>query len=119
MHWPEIFRKEDYEIVMIYFCLDSVNEAKKRVQIRFQNGGHFVPDHEVEERFYLGYQNLNEYINDFDRIYLLDSSTYNEAPRFITSIINGKIETLNNYPEFMKLLVPSATRLVEQFSKLD
>lgn len=52
MHWPEKFRSNGYEINMIYFCLNSVDEAKKRVQIRYENGGHYVPDNEVEERFY-------------------------------------------------------------------
>jgi predicted ABC-type ATPase len=53
MHWPEKFKNFGYEINMIYFCLDSVAEAKRRVQIRYENGGHYVPDYEVEERFYL------------------------------------------------------------------
>lgn len=36
MHWPEKFRSNGYEINMIYFCLNSIDEAKKRVQIRYE-----------------------------------------------------------------------------------
>jgi len=91
---------------MIYFCLDSVLEAKKRVHIRYENGGHFVPDHEVEERFSLGYKNLNNHFGEFDNIHLFDSSSYNVAPTHMLSISAGKINALSQCPEFIKALLP-------------
>lgn len=43
LHWPEIFKQANYRIELAFFCLDSIEKAKKRVQIRVENGGHFVP----------------------------------------------------------------------------
>ncbi|WP_225587127.1 zeta toxin family protein [Algoriphagus sp. Y33] len=47
LHWPLIFKAKGYAVNMIYFCLNSVEEAQKRVAIRVENGGHFVPDSEI------------------------------------------------------------------------
>jgi predicted ABC-type ATPase len=111
MHWPEKFRSNGYEINMIYFCLNSVDEAKKRVQIRYENGGHYVPDNEVEERFYLGYKYLDEHFTDFDHVHLLDSSFYDSEPCHIASLISGKVESITKYPEYLIDLLPKITTL--------
>ncbi|GGF42609.1 hypothetical protein [Echinicola rosea] len=58
LNWPVVFKKNQYEVNMIYFCLDSIAEAKKRVAIRVENNGHYVPDFEIEKRFREGYANL-------------------------------------------------------------
>jgi len=41
---PGILSKNGYKLHLIYLCLDSIEEAKRRVAIRVQNGGHFVPE---------------------------------------------------------------------------
>lgn len=112
MHWPEKFRSNGYEINMIYFCLNSIDEAKKRVQIRFENGGHYVPDNEVKERFYLGYKYLNEHFKNFNHIHLFDSSLYDTEPCHIASLQNGKLEGVNKYPEYLRELLPNITELI-------
>lgn len=66
LHWPEIFKNNGYDLHLIYLCLDSIQEAKKRVAIRVENGGHFVPEIEIEKRYKDGYNNLNSYFNYFD-----------------------------------------------------
>ncbi len=70
LHWPEIFKKANYRIELAFFCLDSIEKAKKRVQIRVENGGHFVPALEIEKRYNLGFQNLNKHWKFFDAIHL-------------------------------------------------
>lgn len=50
LHWPKIFKQKNYRTELAFFCLDSTDKAKKRVQIRVENGGHFVPDLEIEKR---------------------------------------------------------------------
>jgi predicted ABC-type ATPase len=112
MHWPEKFRSNGYEINMFYFCLNSVEEAKKRVQIRYENGGHYVPDNEVEERFYLGYKYLDKHFEDFDYIHLLDSSSYDNTPCHIASIHNGKLKTISKYPKYLRNFLPNITELI-------
>ena len=61
--WPEKFKDNNYRLELAFFCLDSIDKAKERVRIRVENGGHFVPDHEIESRYNLGYKHLNDHWN--------------------------------------------------------
>lgn len=94
LHWPELFRNNGYDLHLIFLCLDSILEAKKRVAIRVENGGHFVPENEIEKRYYDGYHNLNSYFNYFDYIDLFDSSKYLKHPTHILSIESGEISSI-------------------------
>lgn len=107
LHWPEKFKNAGFRLRLIYFCLDTIEEAKKRVQIRVENGGHFVPDSEITERYRLGYENLNEHWAFFDEIYLFDTSAYKQEPRFILSIVNNELIEKIGFPKFLAPLVPS------------
>lgn len=111
MYWPEKFREAGFELNLFFFCLDSLDEAKKRVRIRVENGGHFVPEKEIEERYKLGYENLNGLFSQFDFVHLLNSSFYNEVPHHILSIQNGQLVYLSEFPEFLKELTPSIAKL--------
>lgn len=111
LHWPEKFKNVGFRLRLIYFCLDTIDEAKKRVQIRVENGGHFVPDSEITERYRLGYENLNEYLAFFDEIYLFDTSAYKQKPRFILSIVNNELIERIGFPKFLTPLVPSTQLL--------
>ncbi len=115
MYWPDIFRKSNFSIELIYFCLNTVPEAKKRVQIRVENGGHFVPNHEIEHRFYEGYKNLDYNFHVFDVVHLLDSSRYAEIPEHLVSLTNGKIVAFNKFPEFLESLLPKIHITVNQY----
>ena len=42
LYWPQHFKQNGYKLHLIYFCLKSIEEAKRRVAIRVQNGGHFI-----------------------------------------------------------------------------
>ena len=55
LHWPSHFRKRDYKLHLIYLTLDSIEEAKRRVAIRVENGGHFVPESEIIKRYFDGF----------------------------------------------------------------
>ncbi|WP_119844811.1 hypothetical protein [Reichenbachiella sp. MSK19-1] len=48
------------------------------MQIRVENGGHHVPEHEIESRYQLGFQNLNEYWKYFDELYLFETSAFKQ-----------------------------------------
>lgn len=112
MYWPEIFRKQDYHLQMVYFCLNSIHEAKRRVLIRYQNGGHFVPDNEVEARYLLGYEHLNQHFREFDSVHLFDTSKYDSAPVHILSMSKSKVDILSNYPDYLKPILPGLTELI-------
>ena len=61
MHWPAIFKKNNFELRLIYLCLNSIEEAQKRVDIRVENGGHFVSKEEIEKRYFDGFGGGIEY----------------------------------------------------------
>ncbi len=112
LYWPDYFKKEGYEINMIFFCLNSIEEAKRRVTIRVENGGHYVPPSEVEKRFYEGYANLDSLYSNFDNVHLLNSSAYNEEPKYILTISKGKLVKQTGFPYFLKSRLPSISNLI-------
>lgn len=106
LYWPMKFREKGYTIHLIFVVLDSLLEAKRRVQVRVQNGGHFVPETEIQKRYYDGFKNLDSYFKFFDFIDLFDCSAYKSEPKFCFSIANGKTLYLKEFPEFLRDLVP-------------
>lgn len=112
LHWPDIFKKNGYDLHLIFLCLNSIQEAKKRVAIRVENGGHYVPENEIEKRYYDGYNNLNTFFDYFDYVDLYDSSKYLSHPSHILSIESGKISSLNNSPDYLKTLIPNIIKII-------
>jgi len=106
LHWPSIFKVKGYTVNMIYFCLNSVEEAQKRVAIRVENGGHFVPDSEIINRFGAGYNNLNEHFGFFDTLHLFNSSTYGKAPDYCLTFQKGKLVKKADLPSFLEDFTP-------------
>jgi len=106
LHWPRKFKTAEFELVLVYFCLSSIDEAKRRVQIRVENGGHFVPHSEIEERFHLGYKHLNQYWTFFDQVHLFDTSAYKETQKHLPSIVDQNIEVKKDMPEFLFEFIP-------------
>ncbi|RAI91973.1 putative ABC-type ATPase [Algoriphagus yeomjeoni] len=111
LYWPEKFKKAGYELILVFFCLDSIKEAKRRVQIRVENGGHFVPEAEIENRYMLGYRNLNMHFQYFDTVHLLNSSYYKKEPRHILSIREGDVLATTHLPGFLNDLIPTIISL--------
>lgn len=106
LYWPKLFKENGYELRMIYLCLDSIEEAKRRVAIRVQNGGHFVAEAEIIKRYYEGFQNLNAHFKFFDYVDVFDTSAYAAEPEYLFSIENGKVEAINHFPDYLKQLLP-------------
>lgn len=107
LHWPELFKKNGYDLHLIFLCLDSIQEAEKRVAIRVENGGHFVPKNEIQKRYIDGYNNLNSFFSYFDYVDLYDSSRYSEKPSHILSIESAKVLSITNIPSYLNLLIPN------------
>lgn len=110
LHWPKIFKLAGYRIELAYFCLDSIEKAKKRVRIRVENGGHFVPDLEIEKRYKLGFQNLNEHWEYFDTIHLLETSKYNSEPTHLVTMEQNSLMVIEDFPDYLNRLIPSIAK---------
>lgn len=102
-----VYLNNGYDLQLIFLCLNSIQEAKKRVAIRVENGGHFVPGNEIERRYQDGYDNLNKFFDYFDYVDLYDSSGYLQQPTYILSIESGKIKSINSIPDYLKKLIPN------------
>jgi len=112
LFWPDKFKKEGYEIHLIYFVLNSIEEAKRRVAIRVENGGHFVPESEIKKRYFEGFSNLNTYFSYFDSVDVFDCSAYKKEPSFCFSLIQGKPILLKKFPIFLAPLIPNISNQV-------
>jgi predicted ABC-type ATPase len=53
-------RKNEYEITLLFFWLDSVDLAIERVRTRVKEGGHNIPEKIIKRRYYSGMKNLFE-----------------------------------------------------------
>jgi predicted ABC-type ATPase len=112
MYWPAKFRQKGYELRMIYLCMNSVEEAQKRVAIRVQNGGHYVPEAEIKKRYADGFANLNTHFDDFDCIDFFETSAYAQPPEYIFSVVNNTInKKLPAKYSYLKELIPDIIKL--------
>ncbi|WP_051287244.1 zeta toxin family protein [Algoriphagus mannitolivorans] len=114
LHWPEKFKKNGYELHLIYFVLNSIEEAKRRVAIRVQNGGHFVPDTEIQMRYYAGFKNLDDHFAWFDSIDVYNCSYYKQEPKYCFSLVKGEVVLCEQFPEFLTALIPKIATKIEE-----
>jgi predicted ABC-type ATPase len=113
LYWPKIFKEAGYRIEIAFFCLDSIDKAKERVRIRVENGGHYVPDYEVEERYRLGYQNLDENWEFFDSVQLFETSRYNKEPKHLLTIESQSLIYKESFPNYLDTLLPRMTQKIK------
>ncbi|GAB1856785.1 hypothetical protein MHTCC0001_16210 [Flavobacteriaceae bacterium MHTCC 0001] len=113
LYWPKIFKANGYKLEIVFFCLDSIEKAKKRVMIRFENGGHFVPDNEVVERYHLGFKNINAHWTYFDTVSLFETSTYNTTPKHLITIERQNLIVVNSSPKYLISKIPSIIEFIE------
>jgi predicted ABC-type ATPase len=65
-----------YQVVLLFFWLESPEMAKKRVAQRVSEGGHDIPDDVITRRYWLGLNNLFEiYIPIVNTWSLYDNNT--------------------------------------------
>jgi predicted ABC-type ATPase len=113
LFWVEKFKKAGYTINLLYFCLENTDLAKERVAIRFENGGHYVNDKEVENRYISGFENLNKSYEFFDAIFLLETSTNKKAPKLIVEYQKGQQAiVIPPLPSYLKLHCPDFLKAV-------
>ena len=53
-------KEKGYDVTLLYFWLDSPEQAIKRVAKRVAKGGHHIPEHVVKRRYFRGIKNLIE-----------------------------------------------------------
>jgi|JI10StandDraft_1071094.scaffolds.fasta_scaffold32163_6 predicted ABC-type ATPase len=58
MRWIDELRKAKFDVVVMYIFLSSAELCKNRIQNRVLQGGHYVPDIDVERRYKRGISNF-------------------------------------------------------------
>jgi predicted ABC-type ATPase len=98
-------QEKGYVVHLLFFWLDGVELAKRRVAARVASGGHNIPTHIIERRYRLGLKNLFDlFMNEVDIWVLFDNSN-NKGERIafggknLPIKINDKVkfETIKNY----------------------
>ncbi len=69
------WQKQGYEIILIYFWINSPSLAIERIKDRVKKGGHSVPEEIVIRRYYRGIKNLFKYyLQICDYWFVIDNS---------------------------------------------
>ena len=63
-----------YRVILYYVGLDSVDIAKERVRLRVQNGGHGIPEADIEKRYVESLLNLKKIISVCEQVVLFDNT---------------------------------------------
>lgn len=64
-----------YQVHLLFFCLESPEQAIQRVAQRVREGGHGIPEEIIRRRFKIGLRNLvSLYLPICDRILVLDNT---------------------------------------------
>ena len=96
-----------YEVILLFFWLDSPNMAKKRVAQRVAEGGHSILTETIERRYHNGIANLFAiYMDMVDICYIFDNSegrkeliAQKERHRGIVIYNNDKFNLMKNNNE--------------------
>jgi len=119
MVWPKKAKELGYKVELIFFCLDRIELAKKRVSIRVANEGHLVPYNIIEYKWKEGYKNLNLYYEFFDYVLLVDNSSPVDMPKNIFELDKNEpgvfdvSKFTNELPEYAKRRFPEIFSLIE------
>lgn len=74
----KLAQKLGYSVTLLFYWLDSIELAKKRVELRVEEGGHNIPEDVIERRYIKGIQNLfNLYLPICDYSIVFDNSNSN------------------------------------------
>lgn len=106
-------RNEGYDIRLYYVGIDSVEIAKERIAHRVLNGGHGIPDKDVDRRYLETVQKMKVIWPMADKVVFFDNSksfnyvAYYENGDFIqlTPVLPGWIKEIVDYYPITRTIV--------------
>lgn len=106
--WAKKFKKEGYQINLIFFCIENQDIARHRIQVRTEFKGHFVDNKTIDIKWKAGYQNVNIHYPFFDNVLFVDNSKQNDVYSNIVQIEQGEIILMTDtVPEYFKHRLPT------------
>jgi len=96
----------DYEIVLVFIHLESVQLNQARVSQRVSEGGHDVPEDKVKNRIPRTLKNIKKVIPLCDTCYFLDNSLLDNPFQQIVEMDNGQVFVKVEFlPEWAKVML--------------
>lgn len=94
-------KEKGYNVVILFFWLQNIELAKRRVRIRVREGGHNIPEHVIERRYVSRIKNLfQKYLPIVDEV-LIDNSE--GVPDLIAEKLNSTDIQIKNHLTFNSL----------------
>ena len=109
---PKRFKKEGFEIHLIFCGLNTLTNSKKRVQTRVKKGGFHVMPLAIENNYWGNMQMLDKNFELFNSVRLVDTS---KIVVHIAKLVFGKTaDTLskNKIPEWLKKGMPNIFKVI-------
>lgn len=116
LHWVNRFKLAGYATYLIFFSLENTQLAIERVAIRYQNGGHYVADNVVRQRYLDGFLNLEKHYDQFDFFVVLESSIENEKPKTLFALDNNLKKIVSVLPDYFKQFCPKLSTFINKNS---
>ncbi|MBP9152514.1 MAG: zeta toxin family protein [Flavobacteriales bacterium] len=113
IYWAEKFREAGFTLNLIFFCLERQEIARKRIEVRTENKGHFVNNKTIDFKWKAGYKNANLYYGFFDNVLIVDNSKHNEIFTNLVQIEQGRVELMTNQlPTYFGHRFPSISKMI-------
>jgi len=102
---------------MYFFCLNSIELAKERVEIRARNNGHDVDEQTIILKWKEGYKNINLHFSDFDFLTFIDNSL-NQEPTFLFELVKNQEDLfeltmfVEELPDYTETRLPAIFNLI-------
>ena len=111
---PRKFKKNGYELSLIFMGLSHPHQSELRVIDRAKQGGHNVPLYEINANFYGNLVTLNKYYKLFDEIIIIDTS---KSLQHQILLHKRRLEILfytqmKDQPEWFRKFLPNLAKLV-------
>ncbi len=97
----KVAQRMHYKVTLLFFFLDDVNLAIKRVEKRVAAGGHHIPEEVIRRRYGKGIDNLKAFVGLADNWFLLNNS---EDPLAFIAKGNKNEITIFDEEIFQKLI---------------
>lgn len=88
-------KRKGYTVTLLFFWLKNIELAKERVKIRVKEGGHNIPEHVIERRYFKGITNLFKiYLPIVDGALIFDNS-YGKHELIAQKTVDNHIDMIN------------------------
>lgn len=91
---------QGFSVKMTYLGLDSADDAVERVDRRYKNGGHSVPEEDIRRRYERTLENLPKAIALVDKIRIIDNSKNDY--QHVATFEKGQLKEQNSSPKWFK-----------------